>query len=209
MERYDDRKIASNSKWKQDHSSSPNQEKGGHRNLSLQSHRPVEKVYNDNCKTKLTCDYSHKRRHPEGGKYVSDDREEKYIKSEDMKYNYPKTAWNSKHSDYCNNERVSHTEEPCTEAPVKYFSEKECNSCAKSYKSNAGLIPFDEKVKEKIKKEGDLRGQIDVSSSHQRDTFHKVSDKTASDVHPRKERLTVKVDMKKTNKYRYCIFQFS
>ncbi|XP_015261090.1 PREDICTED: uncharacterized protein CXorf23 homolog isoform X1 [Gekko japonicus] len=203
MEKYDDREIASNSKWKQDHSSSPIQEKGGPRKLGLQSHRPAEKEYNDNCKTKLTYDYSHKRhRRPEGGKYVSDDREEKHVKLEDTKYNYPKAAWDSKYSDHYNNERMSHTEEPRTEAPVKYFSEKGCNSCAKSYKSNAGLIPFDQKAKEKIKKEGDVRGQIDFSSSHQRDTCHKVSDVTVSDVHTKKERLTVKVDMKKINKYR-------
>lgn len=208
MERYDDREITSNSKWKQDHSSSPNEEKGGQRNLGLQSHRLVEKEYSDNCKTKLIYDYSQKRhRHPEGGKYVSDDREEKNVKLEDTKYNYSKAPWNNKYSDYYNNERESHTEEPHNEALVKYFPEKGCNSCAKPYKSNAGIIPFDQKTKEKRKKEGNLRGQIDFSSSRQVDTCHKVSDVTLSDAHTRKERLTVKVDMKKIHKHRYCIFK--
>ncbi|XP_054831066.1 BCLAF1 and THRAP3 family member 3 [Eublepharis macularius] len=203
MERYDDREITSNSKWKQDHSSSSNQEKGGQRNLGLQSNRLVKKEYSDDCKTKLTYDYSHKRhRYPEGEKYLSDDREEKYVKLEDAKYNSPKGAWNSKFSDYYNNERVSHTEEPHTEASVKYIPEKGCNSCAKSYKSDAGLISFYQKGKERIKKEGDLRGQTDFSGSHQYDSHHKASDVKVSDVHTRKERLTVKVDMKKINKYR-------
>uniref|UniRef100_A0ACB8FIF9 Uncharacterized protein n=2 Tax=Sphaerodactylus townsendi TaxID=933632 RepID=A0ACB8FIF9_9SAUR len=201
MERYDDREITSNLKRKQDHSSSPNHEKGGQRKLGP-SHRSVEKVYQDKCKMKLTYDYTNKHhRHPEGGKYVSDDKEEKYVKLEDTKYNYPKAAWNSKNSEYYNNERVSHTEQSHTEASVKYFSEKGYHSSAKSYKNDTGLIPFDQKAKVRIKKEGDLKGQRDITSG-QHDNHHKVSDVKVSDAHNRKERLTVKVDMKKINKYR-------
>ncbi|XP_053161112.1 BCLAF1 and THRAP3 family member 3 isoform X2 [Hemicordylus capensis] len=204
MERYDDREIASNSKWKQDHSSMPNQDKGEQRNHGLQNHRPVEKEYSDSCQAKIPYNYSQKRhRHPDGGKYISDDRTEKYMKSEDRKYNYPKGAWNSKYSDYYSSERVSHAEAPHTEVSSKYISGKGYNSCAKTFKSDASLLPSDQKEKEKIKKEGDLRGQIDFPSSHQHDTQHKIADVKFSDVHTKKQRLTVKVDMKKTiNKYR-------
>ncbi|XP_033003188.1 BCLAF1 and THRAP3 family member 3 isoform X2 [Lacerta agilis] len=199
LERYDDREVASNSKWKQDHSSL-NQEKGEQRNPGLQTHRPVVKEYSDSCQTKITYDYSQKRhRHPDGGKYISDERAEKYTKVEEKKYNSPKEAWNSKYSNYYNSERVRHTEDPHTEASVKYISGKGCNSCAKSHKSDADLLPFDQKEKERLRKEMDFRGRRD-----QHDTHHKISDVKMSDVHhTRKEKLTVKVDMKKTiNKYR-------
>ncbi|XP_044297977.1 BCLAF1 and THRAP3 family member 3 isoform X2 [Varanus komodoensis] len=201
MERYDDGEIASNSKWKQDLSSIPKQEKQEQRNLGFQTYRPVEKEYSDSCPTKITYDYSHKRhRHPDGGKYISDEKRGKYIKVEDKKYTYSKGAWNSKYSDYYSNERVNHSEESCTEVAMKYISGKGCNS---SYKSDAGLLPFDQKEKERIKKDVDVRGRIDSSNSHQHDTHHSISDVKVSDVHTKKEKLTVKVDMKKAiNKYR-------
>lgn len=209
MERYDDREIASNSKWKQDHSSMSSQEKGEQRNHGLQTHRAVEKEHDDSCQTKITCDYTHKHhRHPNRGKYISDGRSEKCVKLEDKKHNYPKETWNSKYSDYYSSKKVSHMEDPHTEVPIKYTSGKGCNSCAKSYKSSDGLLTFNQKEKERIKKEGDFRGRIDFSSNHQYDTHHKIPDAKVLDVHTRKERLTVKVDMKKTiNKYRYCLFQ--
>ncbi|XP_062982514.1 BCLAF1 and THRAP3 family member 3 [Elgaria multicarinata webbii] len=202
MERYDDREIASNSKWKQDHSSTPNQDKGEKRNLGLQTHRPVEKEYSDSCPTKITYDYSHKRhRHPDRGKYISDERREKYIKLEDKKYTYHKEAWNnSKYSDYYSNERVNHSKEPHTEVTAKYITGKGSNLC---FKNDAGLLPFDQKEKEKIKKDVDFRGRIDFSNSHQHDTHHNLSDVKVSDIHTKKEKLTIKVDMKKAiNKYR-------
>ncbi|KAJ6667601.1 hypothetical protein lerEdw1_016722 [Lerista edwardsae] len=202
MERYD-REIASNSKWKQDHSSMSSQEKGEQRNHGLQTHRPVEKEHDDSCQTKITYDYAHKyHRHPDRGKYISDGRSEKYVKLEDKKHNYPKEAWNSKYSDYYSSKKVSHMEDPHTEVPIKYTSGKGCNSCTKSYKSGDGLQNFNQKEKERIKKEGDFRGRVDFSGNHQYDT-HKIPDAKVLDVHTRKERLTVKVDMKKTiNKYR-------
>ncbi|KAM6447151.1 BCLAF1 and THRAP3 family member 3 isoform 1-T4 [Liasis olivaceus] len=185
MERYD-RETASNSKWKQNHSS--NQEKEEQRNPQDQWHAELE--YSNNCETKVTYDYSHKRhRHPDGGKYISDEKAEKYMKLDNKKYSYCKGVWNSKYSDHYSNDRASNMGEPHTEVAVKYNSGKGYNSCAKS---------LDQNEKERIKKDLDFRGRIDFSSSYQHDTQHKISD-----VHARKEKLTVKVDMKKTiHKYR-------
>nr|XP_020644861.1 uncharacterized protein CXorf23 homolog [Pogona vitticeps]XP_020644862.1 uncharacterized protein CXorf23 homolog [Pogona vitticeps] len=199
VERYHDREIASNSKWKHDHSSKPNHEKEEQQNRGLHTYQPVEKEYTDSCQTKLPSDYSHKRhKHPTGGKYISGERTEKYMKLEDPKYNYPKGSWDSKYSEHYSREKESHTEEPRTEAVLKYTSGKGGNSCTKPYKSNA-----DQKEKERVKKHDDFRGRVDVSNSLQVDTHNKISDVKVSDVYARKEKLTVKVDMKKTvNKYR-------
>ncbi|XP_061483252.1 BCLAF1 and THRAP3 family member 3 [Rhineura floridana] len=204
MERYDDKEIASNSKWKQDHSSTLNQAKGEPRNIDLPTHRPVVKEYSDSCQTKMTYDYSQKRhRHPDGGKYVSEERAEKYMKVEEKKYNYPKETWNSKYLNYYNSERVGQVEEPRTEVSVKYISGTGCDLCTKSYKRDVDILSFDQKDKERIKKEVDFRGRKDCSSGHHYDTHHKISDVKVSDGDTRKEKLTVKVDMKKTiNKYR-------
>lgn len=202
MERYHDREIASNSKWKHDHSSKPNHEKEEQRNLGLQTHQSVEKEYTVNCQTKLASDYSHKRhRHPARGKYIPGERAEKHMKLEDPKYSCPKGSWDSKYSEHYSREKESHAEEPHTDTALKYASGKGCNSYTKSYKSNA-----DQKEKERIKKHDGFRGRVDISSSRQLDTPNKISDVKVSDVYAKKEKLTVKVDMKKTvNKYRYCL----
>uniref|UniRef100_A0A670YAT5 BCLAF1 and THRAP3 family member 3 n=2 Tax=Pseudonaja textilis TaxID=8673 RepID=A0A670YAT5_PSETE len=186
MERYD-RESASSSKWKQNHSSS-NQKKEEQRNLEDQWHAELE--YSNNCEAKVTYEYSHKRhRHPVGGKYSSDEKAEKYFKLDNKKYSYCKGVWNSKYSDRYSSDRASRMGEPHTEVAVKYNSGKGHNSCAKS---------LDQNKKGRIKKDLDFRGRIDFSSSYQHDIQHKISD-----VHARKEKLTVKVDMKKTlHKYR-------
>nr|XP_003218925.1 PREDICTED: uncharacterized protein CXorf23 homolog [Anolis carolinensis]XP_008105507.1 PREDICTED: uncharacterized protein CXorf23 homolog [Anolis carolinensis] len=201
---YDDRGTLRNSKWTQDHSSTSIHEKGEQRNLGLQSHRPVQKEYSDSCQTRISYDYNHKRhRNPDGEKYISDKRTEKYVKLEDKKHHHPKEAWNRKHSDWYSNERVGHSEEPHTEVPVKYISGKSYSSCTKTYKSDADLLPFEKKQKEKIKPDVNFREKLDFSSSRQHDTHHKSTDEKVSNVHARKEKLTVKVDTKKTlNKYR-------
>ncbi|KAG8137299.1 hypothetical protein E2320_004551, partial [Naja naja] len=187
MERYD-RESASSSKWKQNHSSS-NQKKEEQRNLEDQWHAELE--YSNNCEAKVTYEYSHKRhRHPDGGKYSSDEKAEKYFKLDNEKYSYCKGVWNSKYSDRYSSDRASRMGEPHTEVAVKYNSGKGHNSCAKS---------LDQNEKERIKKDLDFRGRIDFSSSYQHDTQDKMSD-----VHARKEKLTVKVDMKKTiHKYSF------
>lgn len=203
MERYDGREAASNSKWKQDYPSTFNQEKGEGRNLGLQTHRPIEKKFNIGCETKITYDYSHKcHRLPDERKYLSDDRAENYMKLEDRRNNYHKGAWNYKYSDCYSKARGSQTEKSLTEVSIKHTSEKGCNSCAKSYKSDAGHIHFNLKEKERIKKEGNFMGERDFPNSCEHGNHYKVSSLKVSDVHTRKERLTVKVDMKKTLKYR-------
>ncbi|KAJ7319564.1 hypothetical protein JRQ81_019075 [Phrynocephalus forsythii] len=198
-ERYHDREISSHSKWKYDHSSKPNHEKEEQRNLGPQTHQPVEKEHTDSFQTKLAFDYKHKHhRHPAGGKYISGERAEKYMKLEDPKYNCPRGSWESKDSEHYSREKESHTEEPRTEAALKYASGKGSNSFSKTYKSSA-----DQKEKERIKKHDGFRGRVDISSNRQHGTSNKISDVKVSDVYARKEKLTVKVDMKKTvNKYR-------
>ncbi|XP_034289954.1 BCLAF1 and THRAP3 family member 3 isoform X3 [Pantherophis guttatus] len=184
MERYD-RESASSSKWKQNYSSS-NQKREEQRNLEDQWHAEIE--YSNNCEAKVTYEYSHKRhRHPEGGKYSSDEKAEKYVKLDNEKYSYCKGVWNSKCSDHYSSDRASRMGQPHTEVAVKYNSGKGHNSCVKS---------LDQNEKERIQKDLDFRGRINFSSNYQHDTG-------SSDVHARKEKLTVKVDMKKTiHKYR-------
>ncbi|XP_070606834.1 BCLAF1 and THRAP3 family member 3 isoform X3 [Erythrolamprus reginae] len=182
MERYD-RESASSSKWKQNYSSSS--QKKEQRNLEDQWHGEIE--YSNNCEAKVTYEYSHKHhRHPIGGKYSSDGKAEKYVKL-DEKYSYCKGIWNSKYSDHYSNDRASRMGQPHTEVAVKYNSGKGHNSCVKS---------LDQNEKERMQKDVDFRERIDFSSNYQHDT-------RSSDVHARKEKLTVKVDMKKRiHKYR-------
>ncbi|KAH0624728.1 hypothetical protein JD844_032473 [Phrynosoma platyrhinos] len=204
VERYDDREMPRYSKWTQDHASTSSHEKGEQRNLGLQAHRPVEKEYGDSFQTKIAYDYNHKRhRNPDGGKYLSDERAEKYMKLEDKKHNHPKEAWNRRYSDRYSIEKAGQSEELHTEVSLKYTSGKGCSSCTKSCKSDADLLPFEQKDKEKVKKDVDFREKVDFFSSRQQDTHHQSTDVKVSDVHTRKEKLTVKVDTKKTiNKYR-------
>ncbi|XP_015680823.1 BCLAF1 and THRAP3 family member 3 isoform X3 [Protobothrops mucrosquamatus] len=184
MERYD-RESASSSKWKQNHSS--NQKKEEQRNLEDQWR--AELKYSNNYETKVTYEYSHKHhRYPDGGKYSSDEKE-KYVKLDNEKYSYCKGVWNSKYSGHYSSDRASRMGEPHAEVAMKYNSGKGHSSCAKF---------LDQNEKEQVKKDVDFRGRIDFSSSYQHDIQHKISD-----VHARKEKLTVKVDMKKTmHKYR-------
>ncbi|XP_032082322.1 BCLAF1 and THRAP3 family member 3 isoform X3 [Thamnophis elegans] len=184
MERYD-RESTSSSKWKQNYSSS-NQKKEEQRNLEDQWHTEIG--YSNNCDAKVTYEYSHKRhRHPDGEKYSSDEKAEKYVKLDKEKYSYCKGVWNSKYSEPYSSDRASRMGQPHTEVAVKYNSGKGHNSCVKS---------LDQNEKERIPKDLDFRGRTDFSSNYQRDTG-------SSDVHARKEKLTVKVDMKKTiHKYR-------
>nr|XP_006116227.1 BCLAF1 and THRAP3 family member 3 isoform X1 [Pelodiscus sinensis] len=199
----DDGEIARNQKWKQDRSFPPYQKKEEQRNLGSQPHRSAEKEYTKSSVTKLAYDYSHKHhRHLDGAKSFSDDRAQKYVKQEDQNYNFPKGARNSKELDHCSGGRVRRTEEGNNETTIKYSSEKSCNACANSYKNDVDLRPFSNTKKERVRNEGDFRKKMDSSNSHH-DTNHTVSDVKMSDVTPRKELLTIKVDMKKIiNKYR-------
>lgn len=205
MERYDGGEVR-NPKWKDDRSFPLYQEKEEQRTLGPQVHRPAEREYTESSVMKTAYEYSHKRhRQPDGEKSFSDDRAQKYVKQEDQKYNSSKGARDSKELDYFSGGRVRQTEEGHIEVPIKYSSKKGCNACANSYKSDVDLRPFN-KQKERVRKEGDFRKKVDSSNS-QHDTHHTVSDTKMSEVNSRRERLTIKVDMKKmVNKSRYCFF---
>uniref|UniRef100_A0A7M4E841 BCLAF1 and THRAP3 family member 3 n=1 Tax=Crocodylus porosus TaxID=8502 RepID=A0A7M4E841_CROPO len=195
MERYDGGEIR-NPKWKEDRSFPLYQEKEEQRTLGPQVHRPAEREYTEGSVMKTAYEYSHKRhRQPDGEKSFSDDRAQKYVKQEDQKYNSSKGARDSKELDYFSGGRVRQTEEGHIEVPIKYSSKKGCNACANSYKSDVDLRPFN-KQKERVRKEGDFRKKVDSSNS-QHDTHHTVSDTKMSEVNSRRERLTIKVDMKK------------
>ncbi|XP_031455194.1 BCLAF1 and THRAP3 family member 3 isoform X4 [Phasianus colchicus] len=203
MERYDGGEVARNSKWKQERSFPPYQEKEDQRNLGAQSHRSTEREYSEGSVTKIAYEYNHKRRrHLDGEKSFTDDRAQKYAKQEDQKYGSSKGAWNSKKLDYFSGGRARQTEEGHVEVPAKYSSKKGCNACVNSSKMDADLRPFKNKQKERVRKEGELRRKGDCSSS-QHDSSHTVSDVKMSDANCRREHLTIKVDMKKTvNRYR-------
>uniref|UniRef100_A0A8B9PL39 BCLAF1 and THRAP3 family member 3 n=1 Tax=Apteryx owenii TaxID=8824 RepID=A0A8B9PL39_APTOW len=203
MERYDGGEIARNSKWKQERSFVPYKEKEEQRNLGAQSHRSAEREYSEGSVTKIAYEYSHKRRrHPDGEKSFSDDRAQKYGKQEDQKYNSSKGARDSKELDYFSGGRARQTEEGHVEVPVKYSSKKGCNACVNSCKMDFDLRSFNNKQKERVRKEGEIRKKVDSSNS-QHDSSHTVSDVKMSDVNCRREHLTIKVDMKKmVTKYR-------
>ncbi|XP_068000852.1 BCLAF1 and THRAP3 family member 3 [Melanerpes formicivorus] len=201
MERYDGGEVARNSKWKQERSFPPYQEKEEQRNLGVQSHRPAEREYSEGSVPKIAYEYSHKRRrHLEGEKPFSDERALKYVKQEEQKYG-SKGARNSKELDYLSGRRARRTEGHI-EAPDKCASKKGCNACVNSSKLDVDLRAFKNKPKERVRKEGEIRKKTDSSDS-QRDPSHTVSDVQMTDVSCRRERLTIKVDMKKmVTKYR-------
>ncbi|XP_037233132.1 BCLAF1 and THRAP3 family member 3 isoform X1 [Falco biarmicus] len=202
MERYDGGEVARNSKWKQERSFPPYQEKE-QRNLGAQSHRSAEREYSEGSVTKIAYEYGHKRRrHLDGEKPFSDDRAQKYVKQEDQKYSSSKGARNSKELDYCSGGRARRTEEGHVEVPVKYSSKKGCNACVNSSKTDADSRSFKNKPEERVRKEGEFRKKVESSDS-QHDSSHTVSDMKMSDVNCRREHLTIKVDTKKmVNKYR-------
>lgn len=204
MERYDGGELARNSKWKQERSFPPYQEKEEQRNLGAQSQRSAEREYSEGSVTKIAYEYSHKRRrHLDGEKPFSGDRAQKYVKQEDQKYGSSKGARNSKELDYFSGGRVRRTEEGHIGVPVKYSSKKGCDACVNSSKMDVDLRSFKNKPKERVRKEGELRKKVDSSGS-QHDSTHNVSDVKMSDVNCKREHLTIKVDMKKMiTKYRY------
>lgn len=204
MERYDGGEVARNSKWKQERSFPPCQEKEEQRYPGAQPHRSAEREYLGGSVTKIAYEYSHKRRrHPDGEKPFPDDRAQKYVKQEEQKYGSSKGARNSKELDYFSGGRARRTEERHVEDPVKYSSKKSCNACVNSSKTDVELRSFKNKLNERVRKDGELRKNVDSSNS-QRDSSHTVSDVKMSDANCMREHLTVKVDMKKmVTKYRY------
>uniref|UniRef100_A0A8C3QTQ0 BCLAF1 and THRAP3 family member 3 n=1 Tax=Cyanoderma ruficeps TaxID=181631 RepID=A0A8C3QTQ0_9PASS len=203
MERYDAGDVARNSKWKQERSFPPCQEKEEQRYPGAQSHRSAEREYLGGSVAKIAYEYSHKRRrHPEGEKPFPDDRAQKYVKQEEQKYGSSKGARNSKELDYFSGGRARRTEERHVEEPVKYSSKKGCNACVNSSKTDVELRSFKNKLNERVRKDGELRKNVDSPNS-QRDASHTVSDVKMSDANCMREHLTVKVDMKKmVTKYR-------
>nr|XP_021408615.1 BCLAF1 and THRAP3 family member 3 isoform X2 [Lonchura striata domestica] len=203
MERYDGGDVARNSKWKQERSFPPCQEEEEQRYPGAQSQRPAEREYLGGSVTKIAYEYSHKRRrHPDGEKPFAEDRAQKYVKQEEQKYGSSKGARNSKELDYFSGGRVRRTEERHVEEPVKCSSKKGCNACVNSSKTDVELRSFKNKLNERVRKDGEMRKNVDSSSS-QRDASHTVSDVKMSDANCMRDHLTVKVDMKKmVTKYR-------
>ncbi|NXR95694.1 BCLA3 protein, partial [Hypocryptadius cinnamomeus] len=203
MERYDGGDVARNSKWKQERSFPPCQEKEEQRYLGAQSQRSAEREHLGGSVTKIAYEYSHKRRrHPDGEKPFAGDRAQKYVKQEEQKYSSSKGARNSKELEYFSGGRARRTEERHVEEPVKCSSKKGCNACVNSSKTDVELRSFKNKLNERVRKDGELRKNVDSSNS-QRDASHTVSDVKVSEANCMREHLTVKVDMKKmVTKYR-------
>lgn len=204
MERYDAGDVARNSKWKQERSFPPCQEKEEQRYPGAQSQRSAERERLGGSVPKIAYEYSHKRRrHPDGEKPFAGDRAPKYVKQEEQKYGSSKGARSSKELDYCPGGRARRTEERHVEEPVKCSSKKGCNACVNSSKTDVELRSFKNKLNERVRKDGELRKNVDSSNS-QRDASHSVSDVKMSEANCVREHLTVKVDMKKmVTKYRY------
>ncbi|NXF98400.1 BCLA3 protein, partial [Eubucco bourcierii] len=201
VERYDGGDVARNPKWKQERSFPPYLEKEEQRNLGVQSHRPAQREYSEGSVPKIAYEYSHKRRrHLDGEKPFSDERALKYVKQEEQKYG-AKGARNSKELEYLSGGRARRTEGHL-EPPEKYASKKGCNACVDSSKLDLDLRAFKNKPKERVRSEGEIRKKVGSSDS-QHDPSHTVSDVKVTDVSCRRERLTIKVDMKKmVTKYR-------
>ncbi|XP_007493521.1 BCLAF1 and THRAP3 family member 3 isoform X3 [Monodelphis domestica] len=198
MERYENREPSRNSKWKSEHSFPPYQEKKGQRSVESQIHRFSEREYiEESSLAKITYSYRHKHyKHSDGEQSFSNGRTQKYSKEEDRKYNSPKGSLNRELGYFSNSSgRMRETEEGNIDT-LKYHK-KAC-----PYKNDTDLRLLNNKLKERVKKDIDLKKEHGSSSSLH-DMSHRPSDRKSSNVSLKKKLLTVKVDMKKTiDKYR-------
>ncbi|XP_053436704.1 BCLAF1 and THRAP3 family member 3 [Nycticebus coucang] len=196
MERYENREPARNPKWKPEHSLLLYQEKKDQRNLGPQTSRRAEREHPEtSSSTKVSYDYRHKRHKLSGGDQdFSDGRAQKYSKEEDRKYSSPKGPIN-RELDCFNIGRRRETQD---EQFKEHFrpSKKDCTACTHSNRDDVDLRHFNDRQKEKIKKEGDRR-KATSPSSNQLDKSQRHSDVKLSPIDLRKKTLTVKVDMRK------------
>ncbi|NXG44495.1 BCLA3 protein, partial [Psilopogon haemacephalus] len=195
VERYDGGDVARNPKWKPGRSFPPYLEKEEQRNLGVQSHRPAQRDYSQGSVPKVAYEYSHKRhRCPDGEKPFSEERALKYVKQEEQKYG-SKGARNSKELEYLSGGRARRTEGHL-ELPQKYAAKKGCDACLNSSGLDAQLRAFKNQPKERVRSEGETRKKVESSDS-QHDPAHALADVKVTDGSCRRERLTIKVDMKK------------
>ncbi|KAM9031106.1 BCLAF1 and THRAP3 family member 3 isoform 4-T6 [Sarcophilus harrisii] len=202
MERYENREPSRNPKWKPEHSFPSYQEKKGQRSVEPQNYRSAEREYlEDNSLAKISYGYRHKHyKHSDEEQSFSNGRTQKYSKEEDRKYSSPKDSLNRELDCFSSNGRMRDTEEGNVDS-LKY-PKKACGACTNLYKNDIDMRLFSNKLKERVKKEIDLKKDQDSFSS-QHDTSHRLPDRKSSNVSLKRKLLTVKVDMKKTlDKYR-------
>ncbi|XP_074070383.1 BCLAF1 and THRAP3 family member 3 isoform X2 [Macrotis lagotis] len=202
MERYENREPSRNPKWKPEHSFPSYQEKKGQRSVETQMYRSTEREYlEDNSLAKISYGYRHKHyKHSDEEQSFSNGRTQKYSKEEDKKYSSPKGSLSRELDYFTSSGRLRETEEG--KGDTLKYPKKACSTCANPYKNDIDMRLFNNKLRDRIKKEVDLKKEQDSSSSHY-DTSHRCSDGKSSDVNLKKKLLTVKVDMKKTvDKYR-------
>lgn len=208
MERYENRDPARNPQWKFEHSLPSYQGKKEQRNLGPQTHRYAQREPPETSSaTRVSCDYRHKRPKTSGGDQdFSAGRIPKYSKEEERKYSSQKGPVN-RQSICLTAGRGRETEGGQVQEPLTP-SKKDCTASTRSRESDIGLRPYNDKRKEKIKKDGD-GGKESNSSSNQLDKSNKLSNVKPSSASLRKKSLTVKVDVKKTvNTSRYCFWFF-
>ncbi|XP_020845582.1 BCLAF1 and THRAP3 family member 3 isoform X4 [Phascolarctos cinereus] len=202
MERYENREPSRNPKWKPEHSFPSYQEKKGQRSVEPQIYRSAEREYlEDSSLAKMSYGYRHKHyKHSDEEQSFSNGRTHKYSKEEERKYSSPKGSLNRELDCFSSSGRVRETEEGNID--ILKYPKKACSACANPYKNDIDMRLFNNKLKERVKKEIDLKKEQDFSSSHH-DTSHRPPDRKSSNVSLKKKLLTVKVDMKKTiDKYR-------
>ncbi|XP_058570332.1 BCLAF1 and THRAP3 family member 3 isoform X5 [Neofelis nebulosa] len=197
VERYENRDPARNPQWKFEHSLPSYQGKKEQRNLGPQTHRHAQREPPETSSaTRVSCDYRHKRPKTSGGDQdFSAGRIPKYSKEEERKYSSQKGPVN-RQSICLTAGRGRETEGGQVQEPLTP-SKKDCTASTRSRESDIGLRPYNDKRKEKIKKDGD-GGKESNSSSNQLDKSNKLSNVKPSSASLRKKSLTVKVDVKKT-----------
>ncbi|XP_012585865.1 PREDICTED: uncharacterized protein CXorf23 homolog isoform X2 [Condylura cristata] len=195
VERYENRESVRNPQWKSGHSLLPYQEKKNQWNIGPQNHRHPQRVPPESSSaTRISCDYHHKRhKTSDGDQDFPDGRSQKYSKEEDRKYSSQKGPINRESSCF-NVGRGRETEGGQVKEPVKP-SKKGSAASTHSNKSDDGLRPYNDKRKDKGKKEGGDRKESNCSSNQLAKTF---SDMKPSSDYLRKKSLTVKVNVKKT-----------
>jgi hypothetical protein len=203
--RYENREPARIPKWKPEHSLPPYQEKTDQWNFGLQTHRYAEREYPETSSaTKVSFDYRH-RHHKlsDSDQDFSDGRIQKYSKEEDRKYSSQKGSVN-RESDCFNAGRGRETEDEQVKEPFKP-SKKDYDAYANLNKNEFDLKPYNDKQKKNIKKGEDCRKESNFAGN-QLGTSQKPSDVKPSFVDLKKKLLTIKIDMKETDTFRYLFF---
>ncbi|XP_029459231.1 BCLAF1 and THRAP3 family member 3 isoform X2 [Rhinatrema bivittatum] len=206
-ERHENREPVRNSQWKPDHPLPPQQDKETPRDTASRAFHSSEQDYlKDSSVSKVAFDYSHKfHRYAGDDTLVTDGRAPRHTRQEERKFSPAKGPVRSKELDGFGGHRVQAPEEGQKQVPLKYSSEKYHSVCpADACKGDTDLRPLSNKLKERVRKEGDSK-KTPRSSSNQLDKSHKPAyvKVSSSNVSRKTESFMVKVDMKKmVDKYR-------